>query len=399
MKRVSWMGQRALLLVFALASFAGQANDLQKLGHIHGIAFGGEEGETLLLATHQGLFSYEQERAQRISDEVFDVMGFAIDANRKAIFASGHPASGGNTGLLKSIDGGISFERLSLGVAGPVDFHQLTVSGINPEIVYGVHGKLQISADGGASWRVQSGSLPPKLLQLAASDVSDQRLYAASEQGLYLSDDQGKSWRQLFPYPATSVVVAHRRVYAFVVGKGVVASAEETLFWREIDNRFGAQVLLDLAIAEEGLRMVGLTQMGTLVESVDQGLNWRSLPPGPQPSSAQEKRGQLLFQKNCQSCHGIAAVGETYSIESLTTQNYLFAPALNGSAHAWHHLDEQLVDTILEGSPRTPKMPAWKESMSEQDARDVVAYFKSLWQEKHRRCQGPKHMDRDCLAE
>jgi len=68
------------------------------------------------------------------------------------------------------------------------------------------------------------------------------------------------------------------------------------------------------------------------------------------------------------------------------------APPLNDFAHAWHHTDAGLVKTILEGSPRKSRMIAWKELLQPEDARDIVAYIKTLWSKWALDCQGPKHM-------
>lgn len=390
----------SLLSMFTIAIAAlpsvSSAAALDSLGHIHNLSFTGKDQQTLLLGAHHGLYSYQKNNAQLVSQQAFDVMGLARDAVSDVIFASGHPPQGGNTGLLRSDDGGKNFALVSEGLDGPVDFHQLSISAVDPKRIYGVHSGLQVSDDGGKSWK-KAGDLPPKLLKLAASSTELTRLYAASEQGFFVSQDGGETWQKSLSAPATTVVTQQGRVFAFIVGQGLVVANESDMQWREIYNAFGLQVLLDLAISGDGERLVGLSQNGFLLESLDKGKNWNSLPPKQKPVTTQEKNGQKIFQANCQSCHGIEAVGETYSIEGLTTEGFLFAPALNGSMHGWHHTDEQLVKTIMEGSPRTDKMPAWKGTLSEADALDTVAYLKTLWGEKQKRCQGPGHMDRNCL--
>jgi len=65
---------------------------------------------------------------------------------------------------------------------------------------------------------------------------------------------------------------------------------------------------------------------------------------------------------------------------------------LNDTSHAWHHSDEQLAQTILQGIQRTNRMPAWKNVLTEKQAYDIVAYIKSLWSPRILACQGPKHM-------
>ncbi|MEH6650310.1 MAG: c-type cytochrome [Motiliproteus sp.] len=386
----------SLALSLAVLSPVTNAATLENIGHIHNLAFAGAQQQTLLLGAHHGLYAYEQNKVRQISADSFDIMSLAKSSDQDVIYASGHPATGGNAGLLRSGDGGQSFIQISEGLDGPVDFHHLSISPINSQLIYGVHGGLQISRDGGKSW-VKQGELPQKMLKLTASGFQKNRLYAASEVGLFMSEDAGLNWQVLLSQPATSVIINKTEVLAFVVGKGLISASESTLQWREINNSFGTQVLLDLALSGDGQRYVGLNQYGSLVESRDRGTNWQSLPAKPQPQTAQEKRGLTLFQANCQSCHGIEAVGETYSIEGLTTPGFVFAPALNGSMHGWHHTDEQLVKTILEGSPRTPKMPAWKGTLSEADVLATIGYLKTLWGDTQKRCQGPGHMDRNCL--
>ena len=62
----------------------------------------------------------------------------------------------------------------------------------------------------------------------------------------------------------------------------------------------------------------------------------------------------------------------------------IIAPALDDSQHAWHHSDDDLTAFVLNGSPRTPRMPAWKGTLSEGQVRDIVAYIKSLCDARNR---------------
>lgn len=113
---------------------------------------------------------------------------------------------------------------------------------------------------------------------------------------------------------------------------------------------------------------------------------------GKPPDVESAKRGQALYETYCQACHGAQGVGEPVIPWSIRLPGYYSAPALDDSQHAWHHSDEQLAHTILEGSPRSDRMPGWKQLISHQDALDLVAYIKSLWGARALECQGPKHM-------
>jgi len=110
----------------------------------------------------------------------------------------------------------------------------------------------------------------------------------------------------------------------------------------------------------------------------------------PDPNAAQ--RGAVVFAKNCQPCHGKGGVGEKDIPPLLRRPGYFQAPALNDSQHAWHHTDEDLIKFILNGSPRTKRMVAFKGTLNTNQVRDVVAYIKSLWGARALACQGPKHM-------
>lgn len=112
---------------------------------------------------------------------------------------------------------------------------------------------------------------------------------------------------------------------------------------------------------------------------------------GKAPDRRAAHRGAPLYQKYCQSCHGERGVGEPLSF-SAYIHRQIVAPALDDSQHAWHHSDDDLTAFILNGSPRTARMPAWKGLLTESQVRDIVAYIKSLWGPRAIECQGPKHM-------
>ena len=102
--------------------------------------------------------------------------------------------------------------------------------------------------------------------------------------------------------------------------------------------------------------------------------------------------GKALYEQYCQSCHKKDGVGENPIPPLIKKPGYLTAMPLNETSHAWHHSDDQLAKTILNGLERTQRMPAWKGAITEQQARQIVSYIKSLWSDRILSCQGPKHM-------
>jgi photosystem II stability/assembly factor-like uncharacterized protein len=155
MKNGYWIAALAVAAaVFATPSATGQSMPLAEVSHIHGIGFDAAEPGSLLLATHYGLFRASPDgTATAVSSDRNDYMGFTPDpANPDRLLASGHPAAGGNLGVIVSEDGGATWTQLAAGVDGPVDFHAMTISRADPETIYGLYGDIQVSRDGGATW-------------------------------------------------------------------------------------------------------------------------------------------------------------------------------------------------------------------------------------------------------
>jgi mono/diheme cytochrome c family protein len=231
----------------------------------------------------------------------------------------------------------------------------------------------------------------------AIVDNEGEQYIAATNQGLFHSDDHGHTWEVYEGYqlPATMLATTPQgTVYAFVVTRGLLQLNFKTNQWIEVNNQLGSQVLRQLTTTSwTPSRLVATNQYGKMIVSENHGIEWHRLSGPYQASSAAEESGHNLYEKKCQSCHGKDGAGETYTVKALTDKSYIQAPALDASAHAWHHTDEALAKTILEGSARAPRMAAWKEAgISEHDARDLVAYIKSLWSKRELECQGPKHM-------
>jgi photosystem II stability/assembly factor-like uncharacterized protein len=238
----------------AVRSFSADAATVAALAsqtHFHGLAVDARDPSRLYLATHHGLYVVSRDgTARQVSARRDDFMGFTPHpTDPSVLYASGHPVSGGNLGFLASTDGGSTWSRLSNGVDGPVDFHQMDVSKADPAVIYGVFRDIQRSSDGGRTWS-RIGPAPDGLIDLAASSREVDTVYAATRAGLLRSRDGGRSWRTVHParQPATMVrTTRDGRVYAFVIGAGLVRASEEDLAWQVISNDFGGNYVLHLA--------------------------------------------------------------------------------------------------------------------------------------------------------
>lgn len=250
--------------------------------HIHGIAVDRNDPSRLLLATHHGFHVVAPDgTVTQVSETGDDFMGFTPHPTDPSIFyASGHPAGGGNLGFIESRDGGKTWRQLSKGAQGPVDFHQMDVSKADPKVIYGAYGGLQVSRDGGKTWSVV-GPEPDRLIDLAASAKDPETVYAATESGLQISMDGGKSWQptKLTGQPVSLVeVAADGRVFAFVVGAGLMQSAEGSPKWETVSNDFGDRILLHLAADPTNAhRLYAVTHESDILASADGGRNWQPL--------------------------------------------------------------------------------------------------------------------------
>jgi photosystem II stability/assembly factor-like uncharacterized protein len=270
--------------LYASLSFAaGETSiaNLSKETHFHGIAVDPADSTRLFLATHHGLYLMGADGKAQLLSEVRDYMGFTAHPTEAAtLFASGHPAGGGNLGFITSKDGGRTWTKLSDGVGGPVDFHEMDVSKADPRVIYGVYGSLQRSDDGGSTWKTV-GAPPADIIALAASSLDVNTLYAATESGIQRSTDGGKTWKKESDQIATMVhVAADGTVYAFVIGQGLVRATEKNLAWRIVSGGFKNEYLLHFAVdPRDPKRLYAVkanprTRTQSVIASRDGGEHW-----------------------------------------------------------------------------------------------------------------------------
>lgn len=402
-----------LFIKVTLATFCGfifvidpldaqaQSVNIDRIQHIHGVVADSVFPGALTLATHQGIFRASAGGdAVRVSTDTSDFMSLAVHPkDPKTLFASGHPAAGGNLGLLKSTDNGTSWEQIATGYAAEADFHILSVSVKNPDIIYGAFGTLHVSRDGGRSWN-KGPALPEKIFSLSASSKSENTLFAGTMGGLFISQDGGKTWQLSHPEarPVTAVqVTGEGRIYAFMYGVGLMVAQEtnsgKDLQWQLLSGAFQDRALLKLVLVPNNPDLM-FAQAGTgqLMASVDGGRSWTTYVGYPRQNAKVINAGKVIFDDNCAACHGENGIGEAPDEPDAKDEFGFLAPALNDSAHAWHHPDAQLLETIRDGSPRNERMIAWKNELSDAEIKDAISYIKSLWSFRSLACQGAKHM-------
>lgn len=113
-------------------------------------------------------------------------------------------------------------------------------------------------------------------------------------------------------------------------------------------------------------------------------------PPVVAGLNRSERRGERLFQSNCNFCHGGDGTGKNWIGQFLEPH----PRNLQDPAFMADMTRERLAAVIREGLPGT-SMPAWKDLLNEQDIRAIVDYvaraFHPLppWQEGVKNTRGP----------
>jgi photosystem II stability/assembly factor-like uncharacterized protein len=152
--------------------------------------------------------------------------------------------------------------------------------------MYGTYRGLQVSRDGGETWKIV-GPGPAGLIDLAASAKDPNTVYAATESGLRISMDEGQSWQptKVSGQPVSLVEVTEDgRIFAFVVGTGLILGQEGSPAWESLSNDFGDSILLHLAAAPSNAdRLYAVTQKSEVLASQDGGKTWQRFGSASSP--------------------------------------------------------------------------------------------------------------------
>ena len=243
-----------------------------ELVHIHGLGVNPAD-DSLYIATHSGLFRSpeDSEGIERVGTSEQDTMGFTV-VGPDRFLGSGHPGpeEGGpsNLGLIESSDAGGTWQEVSL--AGEADFHTLRYAHDRVYAYNGLTGELMLSSDGGESW--ESRTPPRSIIDLAVDPSDEGRILVSTDQGLALSEDDGKSWKPvdgeigLLAWPEDGALYL-----ADSAGKVSVAK-DAGGRWQAAGEIGGQPAALTAASADELYAARG----GTVVSSADGGKSWQT---------------------------------------------------------------------------------------------------------------------------
>lgn len=185
--------------------------------------------EQLFLGTHVGLYESADggRRWEFARLEGQDAMNLAR-ATGETVWAAGHDV------LAKSADGGESWSDVRPEGLPSLDVHGFAIDPRDPQHLYAaVAGQgLYRSSDGGTSFALLSGKVGGEVMALVATP--DGRILAGDmRQGLLVSEDEGKTWRQTLAAGVMGLAMNPddpRRILAG--GPGILLSTDGGMSWR-----------------------------------------------------------------------------------------------------------------------------------------------------------------------
>lgn len=217
MALVAGVGGAALFAVAALVSGAlasgalavgappAEGAEQSRVYHVHGLAYLPGPGKRLVIATHSGLMMHDGTRWSLFKAPPHEYMSLAV--SDKTLYASGGPAPGSDLpaplGLAASTDGGKSFRSVALGGSTALLFMS---AGYHSGVVYVLVTEPTPATSSPGIYR--STDLGQSLQGVPLAGITGVRAFAAhpydagslavaGDDGIYLTQDAGRSYRRI----------------------------------------------------------------------------------------------------------------------------------------------------------------------------------------------------------
>ncbi len=210
--------------------------------HIHGLGIDPTNHNILYIATHGDFYqSVNGGPPIKVDEQRADYMAFNAPADSGVpLYASGHPSTGGNTGLIKSTNGGKTWESVATVLDPPVDFHAMAVSQSDPSVIIGFDSEgrgIFKTMDGGKTW--ERSENPDVVTALTISPNDSQVIFAGTGKGIFQSNDGAKSWIKLEQYNGILVFALtfdEKILYASTGQFGLSRSTDLGNTWEKINS-------------------------------------------------------------------------------------------------------------------------------------------------------------------
>lgn len=263
--------------------------------HVHAITY--DADGNLLLGTHGGLFksidngknwNKIEVRGSVNSDDWMSLVSHP--EKRTVIFAGGH-----DLGVVKSEDGGITWMRADSGIRG-TDIHGLTINQRNPNLLfaYSVGNGIFKSEDGAISWRrMDDGPANPGVRSLGYMAVQTSMdksmgwdnwgvLFAGTADGIFQSFSCFCGWTittQIFNNTTVYALAnLHKDLTTIYAGTkdGIWKSQDEGKTWNNIG--LPSVKITGIAIDPKNSQIAAaVSEEGTIYRSGDSGKNWSQI--------------------------------------------------------------------------------------------------------------------------
>ena len=217
---------------------------------------------------------------------------------------------------------------------GSDDVHSLSFVGDDPDhLLFGHHGGLSQSLDGGRTWR----PLPTNADAMAMQPASDGTIVIAGHEVFTASRDGGQTWQPIAAdLPSLDIHGFTRdpadpaRMWAYLATGGLWESSDDGAHWTRVrdDN-----VLFPLAVrGDSGTRLLGVDANG-LVASDDGGRTWALVgtpPTYPMTALAATTDGSTLYAGSTDGLFRSDDAGRTWTKTSFSGSPFAIATSENG---------------------------------------------------------------------
>jgi len=251
--------------------------------HIHGLGIEPADRIILYIATHGDFYhSHDGNPPFKVDIVRADYMAFnAPPSAGIPLYASGHPSTGGNTGLIRSTDGGQSWESVAKVLEPPVDFHAMAVSKSDPNVIIGFDSGgrgLFKTVDSGKTW--ETLQYPDYISALAISPNDSQIVFAGTGKGIFQSNDGAKSWIQLDEYKGITILAMSFDENGVLYASnqfGLSRSSDLGETWEKINKPDLTITSIAVDSQNKIIYIAGYSSQGfqEVYRSLDDGVSWQ----------------------------------------------------------------------------------------------------------------------------
>ncbi|WP_433742290.1 F510_1955 family glycosylhydrolase [Falsibacillus pallidus] len=278
----------SLLIVIITGQIGNQSDkDTIEFMDIHGLGYT-NQGAELVVPSHDGLKIYKNGTWTKGDGEGNDYMGFSMVND--GFYSSGHPGKDSTLknplGIVKSTDMGKTIHTLNF--YGEVDFHGLS-AGYESHSMYVIAAErnskmgkpgLYFSGNEGKTWSIgKMDGVSGQLTALSAHPDKSSIVAVATDQGIFLSKDYGKSFSPIYRKGASAIAFSNQGSL-YGASKKIVKINIESFEQQEIEppSIKSDDVISYIAVNPANENELAMTtMMKDIFQSNDSGDSWNKI--------------------------------------------------------------------------------------------------------------------------